>query len=106
MSQEIPVVDLQSGILKFNVVDAAGQRTPGEIDVMVLKLTCEELEQRHNLNIVDDKYVPTPQFLFDLSESLKTLGVPSCTPTMAMQLWIAAGAGMEDLKKNTGTLPT
>jgi len=104
VSTALPPVDLQTGTLKFNVVDdATGEKKPSEIDVLVLKLACEALERMHNLEVADNKFVPTPEFLFGLSEKLKDLGVPDCTPTMAFQLWCAAGAQMETLKKNTET---
>ncbi|MDX1964126.1 MAG: hypothetical protein SFX18_13315 [Pirellulales bacterium] len=107
MSAQLPIVDLQTGSMKFNIVDdATGTKTPHEVDVMLLKLACEEQERTHNLEIRDGKYVPTPQFLFDLANSLKGLGLPMCTPTMAFQLWCAAGAQIETLKKNTETPPT
>lgn len=94
--------ELVDGLLRFRIRDLqSGESVPHEVDVLVLKLACEECERKHNLEVIDGAFRPTPAFLVDLAQHIRDVGVPSCTPTVAHQLWCAAGGYIEQLKKNT-----
>lgn len=69
------------------------------VDLVSLKLAGEEVEGRHQLP--ENKYRPTPEFLRDLAEAYQSVGVESCTPTMAQQLWKHAWELWAGLKKNS-----
>ena len=98
--------ELVEGTIRFKLRDGE-QTTDHAIDLLVLKLVCEECERLHDLKPDDSGVLQyTAQFLYDLAGKLSGLGVPGCTPTMAYQLWHAAAMGMSDLKKNTSATPT
>ncbi len=98
-------IALDDGRFVFGITDADGQRAERSIDLLVLKLTCEEMESKHGLTAdLQGKIRPTSQFLADLSRSLQA-DVPGCTPTIAWQLWLASFGAIERLKKNMSGTP-
>ena len=95
-------LNLVNGKLLVNVTDADGEvRGTHEVDVLVLKLICEECVDHHRLVVKDDgTYTVTSAFLLDLAGRLLAL-VPDCTPSIAYALWVAADQQIDRLKKNT-----
>lgn len=98
-----PVLD--DGLLRFDF-RCRGETTPHEIDVLILRLTCEECEQTHGLQVKEGSYVATAAFLTDLAGRIAALGVAGCTPSLAYQLWGASVAHVEALKKNMSETPS
>lgn len=93
-------LSLTDGVLRLTVRRSEGE-TQHELDLLVVKLTCEQCENRHALERTkDDRVVPTPEFLQDLASALTELGLEGCTPTLAWQVWIAVGNAIGELKKN------
>lgn len=90
---------LQDGQLTFRI-QRGEEETSHKLDLLELKLTCESCESKHHLQIQDGRVVATAQFLRDLAGELEALGVKNCTPTVAYQIWLAASAQLEVLKKN------
>lgn len=96
---------LESGELVFRVRRGQAE-VDHTIDLLALKLTCEACEQEHSLRVTEDnKLQPTTEFLVDLAGRLESLGICGCTPTVAWQIWIAAGLQMEMLKNVMSGMP-
>ena len=94
-------ITLKHGQFHFNVEMENGETVPATIDVLELKLLCEELEYKHHLEKnPDGSYKSSTDFLRDLAAQLALAGVPSPTVTLAYQLWHVAGAKLNELKKN------
>ena len=89
---------LDSGELTFRVRAADGTVTDHKMDLLRLKLTCEECESTHGLEIVDGKIQPTAAFVADLAGRLDEMGVCGCTGTVAWQIWLAAFKQMALIK--------
>ncbi len=79
-------IKLQSGDLRF--VLPSGEAF--DCDLTIVKLICESLERRHNLQRVGNQIEASESFLESLAGELVTLGCAGCTPTLARQIWIAA----------------
>lgn len=97
---------LTDGQLSFEVKRADGTTTTHELDLLVIKLACEQCERRHQLKEAEGRLVPTPEFLQDLSATLAGLGLVRCTPTIAWQVWISASEQMATLKKTASETPS
>lgn len=97
MSQQ-PI--LQNGKLRFALVGPDGNETPVEADLIELKLICEQVEEKHNLQVVNGEARPTPEFLADLAGVLQGCGFEGCTSTQAWQVWVTVGKSLVVLKKN------
>ena len=97
---------LSDGTLQFTIRRAGQEDSHVACDLLVLKLTCEQCEDRHSLQATDGKMRPTPEFLQDLSASLGTCGIENCTPTIAWQVWIAVSEQLSALKKSTDETPS
>ena len=97
---------LVNGNLVVNVTDADGTvRATHAVDVLALKLACEECVDQHRLAVQENgTYKVTSDFLLALAARLGSF-VPDCTPSMAYQLWVAADGQLEALKKNTQPPP-
>lgn len=95
---------LNDGELVFCVQRAEGT-TEHRLDLLLLKLTCEQCESLHRLEEKDGVLHPTPDFLLDLAGKLQSIGFDRCTPTLAWQAWIAAGNQINRLKKNMSGTP-
>lgn len=104
---------LSDGLLRFGVRPAGGtdeQIIVHEIDVLLLKMTCEECEAAHHL---EEKANPdgsrtiyaSVAFLQDLAARLQGLGLTGCTATVAKELWQQASQVIDSLKKNTNETP-
>ena len=104
--QSHDAVVLGDGSLAFRVKRADGSEQALSIDLLILKLTCQQCEEDHDLQVVNGRINPTPRFLKDLAERLGEFGVTNCTPSLAWQLWLASIEQMEQLKKTTSTTPT
>ena len=96
---------LSDGSLEFRILRKDGTETPVSIDLLVLKLCCEQCEEDHRLKTANGMTTPTPAFLHDLAGRLAENGVPDCTPSLAWQLWIASIEQMSRLKKTTNGTP-
>jgi hypothetical protein len=88
---------LNDGTLTFRVRRRDGQESTHEVDLLLLKLTCERCEQEHGLQVVEGRVQPTAEFLTDLASRLSQW-IAGCTPTLAWQAWIAATDEMGRLK--------
>lgn len=98
-------ITLDDGRFVFGVTDPDGERQERSIDLLTLKLTCEDCEARNGLQADSQGRIrPTAKFLSDLAKSLQG-DVPGCTPTIAWQLWLASFGAMERLKKNMSEKP-
>jgi hypothetical protein len=101
---------LANGAITITATTEAGEPKSYQLDLLILKLTCEEAEQENNLQVDREgpnagNYRPTSAFLLDLSERIRGLGFDQCTPTHAMQLWNTASTMIEQLKKNIDQTP-
>ena len=97
---------LSDGTLNFVVRRAGHDDKTIDADLLILKLTCEQCEDRHSLQSADGRMKPTPEFLQDLAASLGTCGIEDCTPTIAWQVWIAVSEQLSLLKKSTNETPS
>lgn len=87
----------------FNFEILRGDESPPtqhSVDLLLLKMTCEACEVKHELKVKDGMFVPTPEFIVDLAGRISTLGVDNCSPTIAMKLWVTAAARVGELKKS------
>jgi hypothetical protein len=82
-----------------------GEEQPQKIDLLVLKLACEESEREYDLQVVGGTVQYTAAFLVGLAQKLTSLGITYVTPTIAFQLWHFAGREMERLKKTLDSTP-
>ncbi|MGH8743516.1 MAG: hypothetical protein ACREUY_04480 [Burkholderiales bacterium] len=100
-------LEFDDGLLRFTLNNReTGEATKHTLDVLLLRLTCEEAETLHNLPLNDSgAYKPTAAFLADLAKRIEELGVPGCTASVAYQLWVASATEIESLKKNTSETP-
>jgi hypothetical protein len=94
-----------TGELEFRVQTKDGV-VEHKIDLLSLKLTCEECEAAHGLQAVDGRLQPTAAFLSDLAGRCESLGVCGCTGTVAWQLWLASANAMEQLKNALSGMPS
>ena len=97
---------LSDGSLAFRVRRGDGSEALITIDLLILKLCCEQCVDKHQLQVVDGCLPPTPEFLVDLAGRLQKFGIDGCTPSLAWPLWLAGIAQMEVLKKNMNETPT
>jgi hypothetical protein len=97
---------LESGEIVFHVRRGGECVTEHKVDLLSLKLTCEECEQSHGLQIADGRIQPTAAFLRDLAGRIQELGVENCTPTTAWQMWLAAAEAMAELKNALSEMPS
>lgn len=93
---------LSDGLLRFKI---HGREAEQSIDVLLLKLACQEVVAKHDLQVRDELYVPTAAFIKDLSDTLTGLGIDGCTPSIALALWKASEDEVEGLKKNESETP-
>ena len=96
---------LSTGDILFKV-----QREEGivehRVDLLELKLTCEECEKTHALETdAEGRMKPTAAFLRDLSGRLEQIGVCQCTPTIAYKMWVAGANAMVELKNAISGMP-
>src|SRR5262245_34719734 len=107
MTDSIPTV-FDDGLLRFSIRNAAsGESAEHSIDVLILKLTCEECVEAHKLQTNErNQYIVTATFLNDLAARIQALGIPGVTASVAFQLWVAATTNVEALKKNTSETPS
>jgi hypothetical protein len=98
--REIPT--FSDGVMDCAVARSDGSLTSHRLDLLCVKLACEETERKHKLATdVAGNQVPTIEFLRDLSDRLIVAGIDDCTPTIAWQVWCAVANEMARLKKNT-----
>lgn len=98
---------LDDGLLRFKLRNReTGQETPHAIDVLLLRLACEECEQTHRLEVnAEGRYIATAAFLTDLASRLAALGITDCTASVARQLWVVSEVQMDELQKKTDETP-
>lgn len=99
---------LDDGLLRFKIRNSAtGEEAEHAIDVLLLRLTCEECEISHRLQANEaGQYLATAAFLTDLAARLEAQGVAGCTPSVARQLWVAGAARLDELQKKTDETPS
>jgi len=90
----------QDGLIKFDVRGGQYDGHTIEMDPLLVKLSAEELERKHRLEIIDGRYQPTAQFAKDLCTSLVEIGY-ECTPAIAMRAWVVCADYFADLQKKT-----
>lgn len=102
-----PLKVLEDGQLHFAIRNrTTGEESPHAIDVLILRLLCEECERSHNLQANSKgEFLATAAFLTDLAGRLEAQGIAGCTPTIAHQLWCASVAEIDSLKKNANETP-
>ena len=99
---------LDDGILRFKIKPSGGTDADVktcELDVLLLKMTCEQCERAHSLESKDGQVFASVEFLRDLAARLKNLGVENCSATVACQLWKQSYRVLDGLKKNTNETP-
>jgi hypothetical protein len=96
---------LEDGTIQFVVRRPDGTTTEHGVDLLVLKLTCEECQTAHQLAVKDGLMNPTAAFLIDLAGRLAGLGLDGCTPTMAHRAWVTASEQMVRLGESRGEMP-
>lgn len=100
---------LSDGLLHVKVKSSSdGTEKEYAIDLLALRLACEECENSHHLEVKDGKLMPTLNFLADLAARLGMF-IPECSVSVAFQLWGQSVREIEFLKKNTSetlNLPT
>lgn len=72
------------------------------VDFLLLRLAIDEVQRVHQLEERDGMYIPTSNFLADLSQRLEDF-IGYCTPTIAHTLWVKTADIAADEKKSTGT---
>lgn len=97
-------LSLSDGNLTFTIRKADGTENQVSIDLLILRLTCEQCEDQHKLTTKDGRIVPTTEFLVDLAGRLNP-HIPGCTPSLAWQLWNCSIEQMDNLKKNMNGTP-
>ncbi len=98
---------LTDGTLLFHVRRRDGTESEHTVDLLVLKLACEDCEKKHQIGRgVGEPMQPTPEFLVDLAERLSGFGLDNCTPTLAWQAWKAATEQMSRLGESQGEMPS
>jgi hypothetical protein len=96
---------LTTGEMRFHAMSDDGL-SERRIDLLWLKLTCEEAERDNSLQVdAEGRFQPTAQFLDDLAARLSTKVEGGCTTTMAYQMWIAASHAMTELKNAMSGMP-
>lgn len=100
-------ITLDDGLLTFTITNReTGEAVKHSLDVLMLRLTCQECEALHNLQAdANGHYVVTSAYMADLTARIAGLGVPECTASIAYQLWGASVNEIEALKKNTNETP-
>jgi len=103
-------IQLEDGLLRFTILNReTGESVNHSLDVLLLRLTCQECEALHNLQVENGSYVVTAAYLADLTSRIAGLGVPECTASIAYQLWGASVREIDALQKKTNetqSLPT
>jgi hypothetical protein len=101
-------IQLEDGLLRFTILNReTGEATKHSLDVLLLRLTCQECEALHNLQAdANGSYVVTSAYLADLTNRIAGMGVPECTASIAYQLWGASIRGIDDLQKKTSETPS
>lgn len=100
-------ITLDDGLLTFTILNReTGESAKHSLDVLLLRLTCQECESLHNLQVEDGSYVVTAAYLADLTARIAGLGVPECTASIAYQLWGASVREIDSLQKKTNETPS
>lgn len=101
-------IQLEDGLLRFSILNrSTGEHVNHSLDVLLLRLTCQECEELHNLPTDDDgSYKVSAAYLADLTSRIIALGVPECTASIAYQLWGASVREMSALQKKTSEMPS
>lgn len=102
---------LPDGLLRFGVQSKDGTVREHAIDVLILRMACDECVLKHNLQTErqpdgSEAYKMTAAFLSDLAATLAGLGVEGCTPSVARQLWFTSIVGIDELQKKTNETPS
>lgn len=101
-----PPINLEDGLLRFTILNSkTGESVNHSLDVLLLRLTCQECEAMHNLQVENGSYVVTAAYLADLTARIADLGVPECTASIAYQLWGASVREIDTLQKKTNETP-
>lgn len=99
------MLEFTDELVQVGIKDATGEVKPVSIDVLELRLLCQDLENQFSLRREGTKVFATREFLAALRDQLKTMGV-NCSVNVAYQLWARLSEIEEGLKKNTDSTPT
>lgn len=80
-------------------------REPFDLDVYTAKLAIEEFEARHKVYETPG-WTMTADAAIDLQESLRKIGVPFVSGSIALELWKQVNEVWEDVKKKWSFMPT
>lgn len=94
-------LELQDDSIAVVVKRGDVESKPYAVDLLELRLLVEELEEKHQLPIVDGRVQASRAFLRELAEGLQSMGVGDATPTVAAKLWQRLSEVVDALKKNT-----
>jgi len=88
------------GMLSFKIEGGEHGGETVSVDLLWLRLKCEELEESHKLKVNEEKqeYIPTAEFLSALSRSIEQ-ETGYCTPSLAFQIWVAGSRLYEEIQK-------
>ena len=89
---------LTNGQLLFRIpcLEESEKYLTWDIDLVTLKLTIEELQQKHSLTLSEEgQYIATGIFLDELVQVLSSLGCSNCTVSIARQIWITTADTFE-----------
>ncbi len=103
-----PPIHLDDGLLRFTILNReTGEQANHSLDVLLLRLTCQECEALHSLQAdANGSYIVTAAYLADLTARIASLGVPECTASIAYQLWGASVREISLLQKKTSEQPS
>lgn len=76
-----------------------------ELDLILLKLVCDELEAEFPLNHVGGFVAPQAGMLKAMAERLQSDFDLPATPTAAYQIWVRVNEGFIELKKSIESTP-
>lgn len=98
-----PVEFMDDGQVTVEIVSRnTGEKRQITYDPLLLLLTCEELEAKHQLpKASNGERTATVAFVVELAQSLADIGIVGCTPNLAVKLWQATSQAVDTVKKNT-----
>jgi hypothetical protein len=94
------MLQFQDETVEVGIKRPDGEVRPVKLDVLELRLLCQELERKHSLKREGLKVFATRDFLNDFKSQLATMGIEASV-NVAYQIWARAQEITDQLKKNT-----